>query len=398
MTLGAPEQSLAMQIDSSPSLPDTIHRALTRIAANLHIAVTLLLAIGLFPALTMAGLPTRIDWPHFVVGYWVGFGVQSFFWASLFCLIGFPPRTTILPIWQRYRQQPARFLILLPLLAYLYSLGGLRLFIIISVIVVATFEFIDRTRERPGSFFESITALLMPAAYMFLGLALVFIYNQVVVAREFPQAHDALLDRVDSLLLFGHTVSEVAHRAINQFPNFMFRLFDYAYVAMMPQVGTGLVIMALKVGRKRAFQYVAAVITAYYLALFCFYLWPSFSPFYKCVNHFAIYPQNLETYSGQRNLYAYLQLLAHHGPIEEIRAGYYIAFPCMHIAQPVILLWFLRKWKRLFIGLLVYDSFLMVSIVLLEFHYVTDLVGGVLVALIAVLVVEQGGRTKGAPG
>jgi hypothetical protein len=238
----------------------------------------------------------------------------------------------------------------------------------------------------------------MPAGYMFVGLALVFVYNQIVVVLRFHQAHDVLFDRMDSFVLFGQTVSGVAHSAIRTWPNWLFELFDQAYVLMMPQVGTGLVITALSHGRKRAFQYVSAVITAYYLALLLFWIWPSFSPFYKCANHFSVFPQNLETYAGQTNLFNYLQVLAHHGRIDVIRTGYYIAFPCMHIAQPVILLCFLREWKRLFVGLLAYDLFLMISIVLLEFHYVTDLAGGVAVALVTVFVVEKAGRARALSG
>jgi len=238
---------------------------------------------------------------------------------------------------------------------------------------------------------------------MFLGIALVFIYNQIVVAYEFHQAHDAVLDRMDSWLLLGQTVSEVAHKAMRHLPNQVFRLFDLAYLAMMPQMGAGLVITALKFGRKRAFQYVAAVVTAYWLALLCFYLWPSQSPFYKCVTHFDVLPQNLDVYSAQKNLLVYLRFLGNHEPIGTIRAAYYIAFPCMHIAQPVILLWFLRKWKRLFMSLLIYDLFLTVSIILLEFHYLMDLVGGVALALLAVVMVDRTstgtfGRNDRTPG
>jgi hypothetical protein len=367
---------------------------LARVVANLHYAVTLLLALALFPALKAAGLPTKVDWPRFLFGYWVGFGIQSFFGACLFCLIGLPAQTTILPIWDRYRKQPSRLFILIPLLGYLYWLSGPRLFVIISVVVVATLEFLDRTRDRPGSVPKSASALLVPAAYMFVGIALVFIYNQIVVASKFHQAHDAVLDRMDSWLLLGRTVSEVAHMAMQRLPNQVFRLFDLAYMAMMPQVGSGLVITALKFGRKRAFQYVGAVVTAYYLALLCFYLWPTLSPLYKCVTHFNVLPQELDAYSAQKNLLVYLRSLGNHEPIDAIRTAYYIAFPCMHIAQPVILLWFLRRWKRLFVSLLVYDLFLMVSIVLLEFHYVMDLVGGVAVALLTVLMLDRTGPAR----
>ena len=65
-----------------------------------------------------------------------------------------------------------------------------------------------------------------------------------------------------------------------------------------------------------------------------------------------------------------------------IEADYYITFPCMHIALPVIVLWFVRRWKRMVVVLAVYDVILCVAILLLEQHFLVDLIGGVITAVL----------------
>jgi hypothetical protein len=80
--------------------------------------------------------------------------------------------------------------------------------------------------------------------------------------------------------------------------------------------------------------------------------------------------------------------LWNHVPTRRI-SGYFIAFPCMHIAQPLIVMWFLRRWKRMLVFLCAYDCLLIVSILLLEWHYLVDIIGGILVAGIAIAITDN---------
>jgi hypothetical protein len=70
----------------------------------------------------------------------------------------------------------------------------------------------------------------------------------------------------------------------------------------------------------------------------------------------------------------------------KVNTDYFIAFPSLHIALPVIVLWFMRRWKRIVLCLVVYDIILIPAILLLEWHYVVDLLGGIALALIAIFV------------
>jgi hypothetical protein len=58
----------------------------------------------------------------------------------------------------------------------------------------------------------------------------------------------------------------------------------------------------------------------------------------------------------------------------------------MHFAQALISLWFLRRWKRLLILLIIFDALLVPSILLLENHYLVDLITAVPVAGLAIAI------------
>ena len=72
-----------------------------------------------------------------------------------------------------------------------------------------------------------------------------------------------------------------------------------------------------------------------------------------------------------------------------------IGFPCMHIALPLISIWFLREWRRVIMILAVFDFSLVASILLLEWHYIIDLFAGVLVAALAVAAEAHFRKTLG---
>jgi hypothetical protein len=130
---------------------------------------------------------------------------------------------------------------------------------------------------------------------------------------------------------------------------------------------------------------VGTILIAYYLALGLFYLWPSQGPYYLSG---GMLPRGLMAAEIQRQSLINAASLWAHKPIPFISTDYYIAFPCMHIAQPLIAMWFLRHSRRMVFLLAAYDVLLIPAILLLEWHYVADLIGGVLVAGVAIVAVN----------
>jgi hypothetical protein len=72
-----------------------------------------------------------------------------------------------------------------------------------------------------------------------------------------------------------------------------------------------------------------------------------------------------------------------------LAGGYYIAFPSMHIGLPVIAMWFMRHWRPVFWFLAAYSCIVAAALIILEWHYVVDIPGGLAVAALALWAVNR---------
>ena len=165
---------------------------------------------------------------------------------------------------------------------------------------------------------------------------------------------------------------------------------------MFPQIGAAIILVALGDGKMRALQLIGTILLSYYLALAIFYIAPAQGPYYLCPAHFSRFPSSLQSWNVQHTLIPHALALWRHQPIRRISTDYFIAFPCMHIVQPIIVLWFLRRWKRMVYALAAYDVLLVVAILLLEMHYIVDFIAGIVVALLAIAITDGALRRRGS--
>jgi PAP2 superfamily len=332
----------------SPNETTEIH-PLRWTARNLHFAAALGLALGLPFALNAARFPIRFNWPQYVVSYWFVFGIRAILGAAIFYLVGCPEQ------FRRWLRAPRSTA---PLGAQLAALA-----------------------KRVG-------AVLLPAGYLFIGLIVVFSYNDIVAALKFNFHADEQLNRVDAWMLSGWTVSRLAHLVAAHVPMRTFDVMTVIYFLLFPALGSTLVFLALQCGAMRAIQFVGALMTAYVAVVGCFYLIPAVGPFVICADHFSVFPNAMKMYAGQ---YEYIEILkgymAGHRP-EILAPHYFAALPCMHIVQPMIALWFLRPWKRLAAIFVVFNIALVPCILLLEQHYLIDLIAAIPLIVVAIGLID----------
>jgi hypothetical protein len=366
---------------------------LKAIGQRSHYVVTFLLAAAAVPAMRLARLPVKFDWSGLLQMYWVVFPLQSILAAIVLYLIGFPAQDTLKPLWSRYNQDKRRFLLLIPFLLVLSLLcayfASLKVLPFMVVLATAILEVFDRTRDRPGFLSVALSSALIPALYLFTGIVLLFTYNDVAVSSRPYVSYDAVFERVDSWILAGGTVPGIVHHAVRFLPLQIFKFLEFVYYyCMFPQVGAALVLLAFQGGRKEALRFTGTLLTAYYFAIALFWIWPSQGPFFLCERHFAEFPASLLTYGVQKELLSQASALWAAKGFSAVSLNYYIAFPSMHIAAPLIVAWYVRRWRRILRFLLAVDLLIVVAVVLLEWHYVVDVLGGLAVACIAVLIVD----------
>jgi hypothetical protein len=348
-----------------------------------HWIATCLFAALVVPLFLAAKLPLSVNWPRLLSIFWVGLSLHSVAFAVLLMVIGFPIHQTLRPVWTHYRaQRPRLFFFVIFAIIMILQFGLLSGFVLI-VLAVVLGELVDRTRGDLNAIVNIIKPLLVPSVYLFLGLVMVFAYNDLIATLKNPSAYDWLYLKMDSYLLGGSSVSAIAHSFIRRMPSSA-AWAEVIYYGMFNQIGAALIVLTIYAGSKEAARYVGTLLTAYYLGLILFFLWPSMGPFYTCPGHFSEFPNFLRTYGSQLGMAQKAQLLATNRSLSQVDTDYFIAFPCLHIAQPLIVAWFLRRWKRIVVFLLAYDALLIHAILLLEWHYVVDVVGGVAVAALAI--------------
>lgn len=359
-----------------------------------HYWISLLLAVTLVPVLRSQHLPLKFDWITLSVAYWLVLAAQSIFVAVLLCLIGFAPKQVLEPFVKRCRDNPIRILPLLLFFALLAWTTTVVKALVLTVDTVALLELLDR--QKVQGLRRAAASIFAPAAYLFLGFLMVLAYNYAIVSARFNFATDPALAAMDRWLFHGHSVSELTHWALGIFPLCFFRAMEFIYFGMFPQIGAAIILTALCDGKTRARQLVGTILISYYLALVIFYIWPAQGPYNLCPGHFSRFPASLQSYNIQKTLIPHALALWHHEPIVRISTDYFIAFPCMHIVQPLIVIWFLRRWKRMVLALAAYDVLLVAAILLLEMHYVVDFIAGLLVAALAITITDGPIRRKQA--
>jgi hypothetical protein len=231
-------------------------------------------------------------------------------------------------------------------------------------------------------------AVFLPAAYLFAGLIVAFSYNDIIAALKFNFEADARLNRIDAWMMHGLTASRVAHALATRVPLRTFDVMTVIYFLLFPALGSTLVFLALQSGAGRATQFVGALMTSYAIVIACFYFIPAVGPFVICSDHFAVFPRTMTMYAGH---FEYIEILKGYmaGRRPDILGPHYFAaLPCMHIVQPLIALWFLRPWKRIAAIFVAFNIVLVPCILLLEQHYVIDLLAGVPLAVLAVAMAE----------
>jgi PAP2 superfamily len=350
-----------------------------------HFTVTAILALGLFPAFRLARLPFSIDLIGMASAYWVGTGLRAAFFAIVLYVTCRPYDETLKPMLRRYSAEKARWVAIAVFAVWMFVLFGFWLGTAVVVDGVALAELLERRKQRFGT---ALADIALPAFYLFCALVLVFSWLHVVAAMRYAGEYDAFFRRLD-LLLFHVDVSTISHAAFVQLPLWVFRAAEAVYYSLYAYVGGAIVITALGSGRKYAMRYVATIVVAYYIALAIFSAWPTVGPSSICTDHSSAYPHDLPTYWALAGVVAKARLLVEHRLLlPEVwtvnAADYYIAFPCMHLALPLIGLWFLRKYKRMAVLLAGFNILLSISIVLLELHHLVDLLGGAAVAALAI--------------
>ena len=179
---------------------------------------------------------------------------------------------------------------------------------------------------------------------------------------------------------------------LSRFPRSL-PLIEFLYGVLMPIFAACIAIAGIGGGLRRSMAFVGATLTAYYIWLAVFYFVPATGPYF--LDRSLPWTVDSQVYILQTDYLKVLPLFHLGYRPARIGADYFLAVPCMHLVQPLIAMWYLRNQKGIVRVLAVYTVFLVPAILLLEEHYVVDLIGGVAVAILALAMMEGLPRRSG---
>lgn len=353
----------------------------------MHYWATGFLALALLYLLASFHLPMHYDWNFFLPTYWLVLPVQSAFLAILLFLLGSSWRDTLYPFIDRLRKNPARVLLVLVYTGILvFWTSWIRVIALTSTTIVFLELFAKNQAQQKWRLFW---AVFLPALYLFVGLLLIFSYNDIIIRTHFFGKSDIFFNSIDAWLMHGATIASISHAATAILSMPVLRSLEFIYYSLFALIGAGIFLIGINFGRAAGLRYIGALLTAYYVSLTLFYLWPSQGPYYLSMNSSLALPAALRTHTIQTLLLARSQAIWAQEPLQKISGDYYIAFPCMHIAQSLIATWFLRSWRKMLAILVAYNALLLIAIILLQWHYIVDILAGILLAILSVAVVDR---------
>jgi hypothetical protein len=368
-TLGLPiADSGLRQLREFPGVKATSFRK--KIAGYLQYAPVLLMAALFVPACRWVHIrPTA---PDRIAGYLFAWFVGSVMRAALLYQIG------VSGAWPDLRRNPRRFLYAIPMFVLLLLVFGWWRFVGVSIICVAILEFY----HRRGSW-KQFGQIVGVWVYLAVGIVLAIEFQAVVVCVRGYDIYDRALLKIDSVLLLGGSVSAISHSAAALFP-----AAEVLYYYMFAIIGVGIIFLCLAGEPATALRMSNGILVAYICSTVCFAIWPSAGPFSLCIDHLAHFPRQSITLPQQQfALASAAALWRHRGNVAD-PAMYFISFPAMHVTIPLIVIWFLRRWRRVAIILLAYTVLLVPAILILEWHYFVDILGGLGVAAVAVWLIH----------
>lgn len=344
------------------------------------------------PVFWMARVPYSFDLPALTAAYWL-MPVGAIFVSVVLAALGLPFSETIQPFLRRLRSSKGMAALLLVAAVILcVDMGSLG--IVVFVDAVALVELWQRCGKGFGA---RVRGLLISSVYLFIGLIAVFAFNHAIVAIRYGGMSDAVLSRLD-YKIFDASVPAIAHWGSHHLPAWMLQVLNFVYFSIWSRFGAALVIVGVLGQRKEAVQFARNILVCYVLALMAFAAVPGKGPYSTFKVH--VLPSDLGSYSTQQLLTERIKKLYAHTLTEDVRrvgiGDYYIGFPSLHAALPIIAIWFLRRWRRVqAISAFVYFGLLLPALIFLDWHYLVDIVGGWAVAVLSIWTTEAISRGSG---
>ncbi|MCH9644610.1 MAG: phosphatase PAP2 family protein [Gammaproteobacteria bacterium] len=249
------------------------------------------------------------------------------------------------------------------------QLGDLFIkFIVAYVVLFLAAIYVQEKCPRISLFLRAVTEVF------FVGLIIQF-YVAMVQFTPFP-LQDHFFNQVD-LWLGYHTVEIL--RWMHQHKS-VFWFFDFVYTKLYIEFLLVPIILALFMLRRQLDIFLLSNLIAALIGFTVYYFLPTTDP--------AGVIHTIKFYGDQYAIVTQFVQMHHHEPITKYVGGI-IGFPSFHVIWSLIAMYAMRKLKILFCMILIFNACIIGSTFLLGWHFLSDVIGGFVVAAMALYLAEK---------
>jgi hypothetical protein len=254
---------------------------------------------------------------------------------------------------------------------------GFKVGIFVAILALAAKAF-----QLRGGNWRNVLAALTLWVYLLIGVLIALSYSTIIVVFRQCSKFDPFFGRLDSFLMFGHSVVQFSRAC-----TFLYHPAEDLYLIMPGVLGAAILFLCLSGDKYMAFQMNGAILLAFFISLAISYFLPAVGPFIT-----SGLPPGLMSSSLQHKFLVNATMLYHHQGWANPPHAYYPAFPSLHVAQPLIAWWWLRRWRVVSAIIGLYCALLVPSILILQWHYLVDILAGIVLAGLAIAIVSAKGR------
>jgi membrane-associated phospholipid phosphatase len=205
---------------------------------------------------------------------------------------------------------------------------------------------------------------------------------------QFGSPQDALVLRLESAV-FGTP----PHRALAAFATrhpWALWLADEIYYHLFHHMVFVSLFLVGAARRELRFEYQGSLAICYLLGGFAYHLFPLLGPAFVDAEAFAPHRASPNLTTHFQSLLLHNTRLAATGEVGRLQSYEYLAaMPSLHMAHELVMLWYSRGSRPFFLMSLAFTMLTAFSVVLLGWHYPTDVLAGAALALVAVLLTRR---------
>ena len=261
---------------------------------------------------------------------------------------------------------------------------------LLDVMALTVLGFIVAGHRPPRAVLAKEVGYSLLSAAIFLVVCYAFTVSKALLFAGGRSCDGAIIG------LEARVFGVVPHRVIASYAaghSWLVELSDWVYFHFFEHMALVTVLLVALRQRARRTEYLGALALCYLVGGLTYHLFPAWGPSFAEPQYYLFLNRPDFVAGGIRRWLLYNTNGVARGTATELRTwGYIACMPSLHIAHELVMLYYSRGSRVAFALSFAFASATLLAVVVLGWHYPLDSLGGVLVALVAIVIARWQNR------